>query len=48
MPLISILRRQRQSDLWEFKDILVYKVSSKRAKDYTEKPCPQKIKNMNE
>ena len=34
-----------QADLSEFKANLVYRVSSKTAKGYTEKPYPKKPKN---
>jgi hypothetical protein len=40
VPLIPAFRRQRQVDLCELEASLVYKVSSRTAKDlYTEKPC---------
>jgi hypothetical protein len=32
MPLIPALERQRQADLYEFKAILLYKESSRRAR----------------
>jgi hypothetical protein len=40
-PLILALRRQRQVNLCEFEDSLVYKVSP-RQPDHTETPCLDK------
>ena len=37
MPLIPVLRRQRQADFCEFKASLVYKVSSRTAKAITQR-----------
>ena len=31
-PLVPALRRQRQTDLWEFEDSLIYIMSSRTAK----------------
>ena len=39
MPLIPGLERQRQTDLCEFKAILVYRVSSRTGSKAAEKPC---------
>lgn len=39
MPLGLALRRQKQADLSEFEDTLVYKASSRPTKDYTWRPC---------
>lgn len=38
MPLGLVLRRQKQADLCEFEDTLVYK-GSRSTKDYTWRPC---------
>ena len=43
-PLIPALGRQRQADLCEFKDSLVYRVSSRTAKDTQRNPVS---KNQN-
>ena len=43
-PLIPALGRQRQADLCEFKDSLVYS-EFQGSQDYTEKPCLKKAKN---
>ena len=42
MPLIPARRRQRQADLCELEVSLVYRVSSRTARSYTEKPCLKK------
>ena len=42
-PLIPVLRRQRQADLWVWGQ-LVYQASSRTVQGYTEKSCP---KNQN-
>ena len=39
MPLIQVLRKQRQADLSEFKAILVYKLSSRTARVVTLRNC---------
>lgn len=44
MPLSPALGRQRQADLFVFKDSLTYTVSSGTARATTEKPCPTKKK----
>lgn len=44
MPLIPVLRRQRQVDLHEFKYSLDYTVSSRRARN-SENPSLEKQKN---
>lgn len=44
MPLSQALRKQRQADLFVFKDSLTYTVSSGTARTTTEKPCPTKKK----
>ena len=48
MPLIPILGRQKQVDLWEFKASLVWstRASSKTGFKVTEKPCLKKPKNQ--
>jgi hypothetical protein len=46
MPLILALGRQRQEDLCEFEEILVYRLSSRTARA-TEKPCLKKQKQSN-
>lgn len=44
MPLILALDRQRQEDLCEFKASLIYRASSRTARDYTEKlSCLEKL-----
>ena len=42
--LIPTVGRQRQGDLYEFKDSLVYIVSSRSSKDYTVRSRKKKIK----
>ena len=46
-PLIPALRSQRQADLCEFEANLVYRVSSRPAREdsYTETPRPRKQTN---
>ena len=44
LPLIPVLRRQRQADLCEVKDILVYRVSSRTAKAIQRNPVSRKRK----
>jgi hypothetical protein len=45
MPIISALKRQRQEDLCEFKDSLVYRSSSRLART-TQKDPVSKIKQQ--
>lgn len=45
MPLSPALGKQRQADLFVFKDSLTYTVSSGTARTTTENPCPTKKKN---
>ena len=49
MPFTQVLGKQRQIDLCEFKDSLVYKVSSRTTKDTQRNPVSkkQKLKNKN-
>ena len=42
MPLAPALSRQRQEDLCEFEDSLVYRESSRTDSKATEKPCLEK------
>jgi hypothetical protein len=44
MSLVLTLGRQRQADLCEFEASLVYRVRSRAARGYTEKPCLRKQK----
>ena len=44
MPLIPALRKQRQVDLCRFEASLVYRVSSRKARMVSEKPCLKKPK----
>ena len=46
-PLTPALGRQRQADLCEFKVSLVYRGSSRTAKGYIKKLCPEKPKQTN-
>ena len=49
-PLIPALGRQKQADLCEFKDNLVYRVSARTAKDTQRNPVSknQKLKKIKE
>jgi hypothetical protein len=47
MPLIPARRRQRQADLCKFKAMLVYRVSSRTARDTQRNPV-WKNQKMNE
>jgi len=44
MPLILMLRRPRQADLYEFKASLVYISSLIRSQGYIGRPCQKKEK----
>jgi len=46
MPLIPILRRQKQVDLGEFKASLVYRVSSRPAKTIGRNPASKLTKKQ--
>ena len=48
MPSIPALERERQADLCEFKAILVYRVSSKRARATQKNPVLNETKQENE
>lgn len=50
MPIISVLGKQRQEDLWEFKASLLYIASARRARSverenkYNERRCVKKVR----
>ena len=48
MPLISAFRRQRQADLCEFEASLVYRASSRTARDTQRNPASKKRKRNKE
>jgi hypothetical protein len=48
MPLIPALGRQRQVDLYEFEDSLVYRVSSRPARSTQRNPVSKKPKPTNQ
>jgi hypothetical protein len=47
MPRIPSLRRQRQMELYEFEDSLVYRMSSRTVRATQRKTCLSKIKKQN-
>jgi hypothetical protein len=47
VPLIPVLWRQRQSDLYEFKDSLIYKTSTRTAMATQRNPVSKEKKTNN-
>ena len=48
MPIIPALGRQRQADLYDFKASLVYRASSRTARDTQRNPVSNKTKQKKE